>query len=140
MPYIHSLLAENPERIRNWITNNIHMVWDAVYKLQTSKIAHSTCLRISFYKDSFPIVMQWHKISASELNIGKEDERDTFVSEDLWYVGADFSSISSFADWVKRVQYPENNFLEELDKEIEIATKGGKIVDEMDLSNYVDMV
>lgn len=104
MENIHSLSANNPERIRYWIKNNIHMVWDAVKKLQTIS-NQSMVLRITFYEGSYPIVMQWSKLSSPELRIGTENERDTFVSEDMWLIDSDFSSINAFADWVNKVQY-----------------------------------
>ncbi len=68
---------EHPERIRYWIKENIHMVWDAVQKLQ--KISNQTMvLRITFYVGSYPIVMQWYKLPSPELK-----ERDCYVSENL---------------------------------------------------------
>lgn len=94
----------NPERIRHWIKNNIHMVWDAVKKLQTIP-NQSMVLRVTFYLDSYPIVMQWSKLSSPELGIGTDKERDTYVSEDMWLIDSDFSSINAFADWVNKVQY-----------------------------------
>ena len=80
------------------------MVWDAVKKLQTIS-NQSMVLRITFYEGSYPIVMQWSKLSSPELRIGTENERDTFVSEDMWLIDSDFSSINAFADWVNKVQY-----------------------------------
>ena len=95
MKHIHSLSASNPQRIRHWIKNNIHMVWDAVKKLQTIP-NQSMVLRITFHLESYPIVMQWSKLSSPELRIGTADERDTFVSEDMWLIDSNFSSINAF--------------------------------------------
>jgi len=90
--------AKNPERIRYWILENVHMVWDAVKKLHDPTLK-GFCLRITFYKDSWPIVCQWHILSAKEIR----QTSSTFVSEDLWYIDGNFSSINAFADWVKNV-------------------------------------
>lgn len=49
--------------------------------------------------------MQRLKLSSPELGIGTENERDTFVSEDMWLIDSNFSSINAFADWVNKVQY-----------------------------------
>lgn len=84
----------SPNRIAYWIKENIHMVWDAVNKLQVLKL-EGFCLRISFYEGSYPIVMQWHTLSSKETENGND-----FISEDLWYINKRFSSIYQFATWV----------------------------------------
>lgn len=94
---------QNSERIRYWIKNNIHMVWDAVRKLQEIP-NQSMILRITFYKESYPIVMQWAKLSSPELGIGTDNERTNFISEDMWLISGEFSSINAFADWVNNVK------------------------------------
>lgn len=88
----------NPERMRFWIKNNIHMVWDTVKKLQT--INEPMVLRITFYLNSYPIVMQYPKALSIELK-----DNDCYVSEDMWLIDANFSSINAFADWVNQVKY-----------------------------------
>lgn len=90
---------ENPERIRYWIKNNIHMVWDAVKKLQTIP-NNPMVLKITFHIGSYPIVMQYDKSLLKEL-----EQRDTFVSQEMWLIDSNFSSINAFADWVDKVQY-----------------------------------
>lgn len=49
---------ENPERIRYWILNNIHLVWLSIQNLQKIK-PDEYVLRITFYDGSYPIVMQF---------------------------------------------------------------------------------
>lgn len=91
--------ATSKYRIKFWIKNNIHMVWLSVRELQ--KIENrNMCLRITFYMDSYPIVMQWAKLSTPELGIGTKNERDCYVSEDMWLISENFSSIQAFRDWV----------------------------------------
>lgn len=90
---------ENPERIRYWILENVHLVWDAVKKLQSPELK-GYVIRVTFYKGSWPIVCQWHTLSAKEITISN----DTFVSEELWYIDGNFSTINAFADWVRNVQ------------------------------------
>lgn len=84
---------QNPERIKYWIKNNIHMVWDAVKKLQQPELK-GFILRITFPKDSFPIVMQW-KTESKELK-----RADSILKEDTWDIVPEFSSINAFSDWV----------------------------------------
>ena len=86
------LSAHNKERIRNWISENIHMVWDQVAKLQQPALK-GFVLRVSFYQSSFPIVMQW-----------KQSTDEFLIQEDVWYIDPDFSSINSFSDWVRNVK------------------------------------
>lgn len=89
----------NKDRIKFWIKNNIHMVWLAVRELQEVP-NQNICLRITFYLDSYPIVMQCTKLSSPELEIGTENEKDCYVSEDMWLISKNFSSIHAFRDWV----------------------------------------
>lgn len=96
--------SENPERIRWWILENVHLIWDAVKKLQSPEL-QGFCLRITFYKGSWPIVCQWHILSAKEIN----QTSDTFISEELWYIDGDFSNIGAFADWVRNAQMTVEN-------------------------------
>lgn len=102
--------ASNPERIRYWILGNIHMVWEAVKKLQQPELK-GNLLRVTFYKGSWPIVCHWHILSAKEIN----QISDTFISEELWYIDGGFSTINAFADWVKNVKIPLKELLEESD-------------------------
>lgn len=101
---MHQFSNTNPERIRYWIKNNIHMVWLSVKALQEVP-NQAMCLRITFHLDSYPIVMQWSKRASPELGIGTEKEQDCYVSKDIWLISQNFSSINAFADWVNNVQY-----------------------------------
>ena len=100
----------NPERIRYWILNNIHMVWGEIKRLQeieeiVSSRPSKNILRITFYLDSYPIVMQWSRTqSIFELKIGTTEEKDCYISSEMWLVDSNFSSIHTFADWVRNVK------------------------------------
>lgn len=89
----------NKYRIRYWIKENIHLIWDAILRIQNIK-NKDMVLRITFYEGSWPIVMQYGKSLSVELI-----ESDCYVSEELWLIDSDFSSISAFADWVNNVNY-----------------------------------
>jgi hypothetical protein len=53
----HKYDASNPERIRYWIMENIHMVWDQVARLQKIQ-DKGFVLRVVFYEGSWSIVCQ----------------------------------------------------------------------------------
>lgn len=89
--------GENPERIRYWIRNNIHMVWDQVEKLKQPELK-GFVLKITFYPDSFPIVAQWSMNNSEFKNYG------TYTSENMWTIEPSFFSINEFADWVNNVK------------------------------------
>ena len=91
--------AQNPDRIKYWIKNNIHMVWDAVVKLQTIP-NRDMVLKVAFYLGSYPIVEQYSKKFCS----AEIQNKDTYVSEDMWLIDSKFSSINAFADWVNNVK------------------------------------
>ena len=93
--------ANNPERIRYWIQENIHMVWSQVQRIQEIPQG-GFVLRISFWENSLPTARQWHLLSSPEL----EDEKDCYVSKEIWYISPNFSSIHAFKDWVNNVKYP----------------------------------
>ena len=97
--------TNNPERIRYWVQENIHMVWREIETLQQIRQG-GFILRISFWENSWPIVSQWRLRSSPELGIGTEKERDYYVSKEVWYISPNFFSIHDFKDWVNNVKYP----------------------------------
>ena len=92
--------ANTPYRIKYWITENIHMVQDQVEKLKDPIFEDKLCIKITFYKGSYPIVMQWSKRLKAESNENKHH-----TTENVWYVMPTFSNINNFADWVRDVKY-----------------------------------
>lgn len=92
----------HPQRIKFWIKNNIHMVWLAIKACQ--EISNQPmCTRITFYLDSYPVVMQMLKRSSPQLGIGTEKEIKNYISQDMWLISQNFNSINAFADWVDSI-------------------------------------
>lgn len=92
-------LCTDPQRIKKWIKENIHMIWP--YLKATQEIKHRPlCLRITFYPNAYPIVMQWAKLSAAELGIRSGKQTDDHISEEMWLISSTFASINDFKDWV----------------------------------------
>lgn len=72
------------------------MVWREILNLQKPEL-QGFILKIDFYKDSFPIVMQW-KTGSKEFKLS-----DSILKENTWDIVPEFSSINAFADWVDNV-------------------------------------
>lgn len=83
--------ATSPERMKFFIRNNIHMIWRELEHLPTG------ALQITFYKGSFPIVMQT-----------LPQVTDRYVSENLWIFNKNaFKNILEFRDFVDAQKFDE---------------------------------
>lgn len=95
-------LCTDPQRIKSWVKENIHMIW--LYLMATQEIdRRPMALRITFYPNSYPIVMQWAKLSAPQLGVRTENQTDDYISEEMWLISSKFTSINEFKDWVNNI-------------------------------------